>query len=233
MGQGELTTEWTAFTHAPILFISAVLALGVLIWRAVDWHYKGRHDTLKQQLEHKDGLIADYKEKLKGATPEEAKDRIDGLERRLAQLIKDTAPWKLTNEQEAAIMNAAREMSGYSLAILFAERDGEARQLAGRLAEIYQAAGWRVMVAPASSTGHRSKIGITVVVANEKTPTGVEQVVINGFRAAQLEFGIHQAIMGNLLDMDVQVVIDKRSDEDDRLPSPVSPLLQLGTRAMW
>ncbi|MGA8965652.1 MAG: hypothetical protein WB525_14270, partial [Pseudolabrys sp.] len=60
LGQVRLIAE------APLVFGAAVLFLGAIIWAVLRWRYSGI-------IEHRNPLIALYKARLNGATPEQAK----------------------------------------------------------------------------------------------------------------------------------------------------------------
>jgi hypothetical protein len=75
----RLAKEWPVISGAPISFAIAVVVLGMLIWLALRWQYGAR-------LSHRDDEIAAYRRKLDGASPDEAAQKIDALERRLDSL---------------------------------------------------------------------------------------------------------------------------------------------------
>src|SRR5882762_3105406 len=65
--------EFSVIRAAPVSFGLSVIAVGLLIFYLMTWGYGRENSYLRTQLD-------DYKEKLKGATPQEARDRIDQLE---------------------------------------------------------------------------------------------------------------------------------------------------------
>src|ERR1700722_9040325 len=75
----ELAKEWALILQAPWIAIGAALAVAGLVWRVVSWSYAGRLANAESELRLKNTQLDDYREKLKGATPEEAKARIEAL----------------------------------------------------------------------------------------------------------------------------------------------------------
>ena len=73
---------------APLVFGAAVLFLGAIIWAALRWRYSSL-------IEHRNHIIALYKARLNGATPDQAKAKIDSLEGQVVSLKNREWP-KLT-----------------------------------------------------------------------------------------------------------------------------------------
>ena len=46
----ELVREMNAISGAPVIFLAALIILGVAIWRFVNWHYDGERHGLKAQI---------------------------------------------------------------------------------------------------------------------------------------------------------------------------------------
>ena len=74
--------------QAPLVFGAAVLFLGAIIWAALRWRYSSI-------IEYRNRIIALYKARLNGATPDQAKAKIDSLEGQVASLKNREWP-KLT-----------------------------------------------------------------------------------------------------------------------------------------
>jgi len=66
--------EWQVIAKAPMSFMAAVLAAGAIVWVAMSWGYGREMSLLSQQ-------VADYKDKLSGSSPDQAKAKIDALEK--------------------------------------------------------------------------------------------------------------------------------------------------------
>lgn len=77
---GPWTTIWST---APVPFVMSVAAIGIIIFITMKWGYGRENSLLRQQ-------VADYKDKLSGATPAEAKAQFLALEARISELTADT-----------------------------------------------------------------------------------------------------------------------------------------------
>jgi hypothetical protein len=60
--------------QAPLAFAAGVLLLGAIIWSALRWRYA-------KMIDHRNGIIALYKARLNGASPDQAKARMDSRTR--------------------------------------------------------------------------------------------------------------------------------------------------------
>jgi hypothetical protein len=73
----DLTAGWPMIrANLPTFFVILVLMVGA-VWVAFSWAYGGVLASKNGQIELQDRQLADYRDKLKGATPEEAKAKID------------------------------------------------------------------------------------------------------------------------------------------------------------
>jgi hypothetical protein len=98
----QVLTAW----HAPIPFLAAVIAVGLLIWWFVQREFATRLSNAESHKTLLEGQIEDYKDKLSGATPQEAKERIAELERAVAAL--QPAQRALTEDQRKIIADNIR-----------------------------------------------------------------------------------------------------------------------------
>ena len=65
--------------QAPVAFAAGVVILGAIIWSMLRWRYA-------KMIEHRNGIIALYKARLNGASPDQAKARMDSLEGQVVSL---------------------------------------------------------------------------------------------------------------------------------------------------
>jgi hypothetical protein len=71
--------EVRLIAEAPLVFGAAVLFLGAIIGAALKWRYSGI-------IKYRNRIIALYKARLNGATPDRAKAKIDSLEGQVVSL---------------------------------------------------------------------------------------------------------------------------------------------------
>src|SRR5438105_854776 len=75
-----LLGEFRMIAEAPVSFAVVVLAAVLIAWWALDWRYSAVISNRDSQITLATAQRDDYRDKLKGATPEEAKAKIDALE---------------------------------------------------------------------------------------------------------------------------------------------------------
>ena len=95
----DLVAGWPIIrANLATFFVILVLITGVAWW-LMGLRYSDLLATKDGQIQLQDRQLADYREKLKGATPDQAKSRIDALEAQLSAAAK--APQGSTTDQFA------------------------------------------------------------------------------------------------------------------------------------
>lgn len=92
-------SELNVIRQAPVSFLLCLACIAGVIWRVVSWRYSVLIDSYEARIRLQADQITDYKIKLSGASPDEAKARLDGLEANVAKL----APRLLSGEQLAVL----------------------------------------------------------------------------------------------------------------------------------
>ena len=85
--------ESRAITGAPVTFGAAVLAMAALISCGVIWAFRQETISLRQQL-------AEYRQKLGGASPDQAKDALDVLTGEVTALQARLKPRRVSAPQQ-------------------------------------------------------------------------------------------------------------------------------------
>jgi hypothetical protein len=152
------TAGWPMIrANLPTFFVILVLIIGA-VWFVVNWSYSGVLTSKTGQLELQDRQLADYKQKLNGANPEQAKSRIDDLE---ARLIRITARrWDpLTDSQIAEVRVTLRKLpKPYALRIVYGGSD--CVDLAESLSRLFNGIGW--VVKPEAGAFYDAPDGIVI-----------------------------------------------------------------------
>jgi hypothetical protein len=69
----DLTSGWPMIrANLPTFFVILVLIIGA-VWWVLDWRYSGVLASKNGQIELQDRQLADYRQKLDGASPDQAK----------------------------------------------------------------------------------------------------------------------------------------------------------------
>lgn len=125
--------ELSVIRGAPVAFILSIVAAGILIYYLMTWGYGRENSYLRTQLD-------DYKEKLKGATPQEARDRIDALEAAAKATIGKR--WEpLSSSEIDSVADRLKSLSITNAQISYENDLGKA--LADSLAMAFKKAGWQ------------------------------------------------------------------------------------------
>src|SRR6187200_2528483 len=124
--------EIRLIAEAPLVFGAAVLFLGAIIWAALRWRYSGI-------MERRNNIIALYKARLNGATPDQAKAKMDSLEGQVVSL-KNRGWSKLT---PAAVTDFESMLASQgSHVVLVLPQDRDSIFLARDLVDAFKRAGW-------------------------------------------------------------------------------------------
>jgi hypothetical protein len=177
---------------APYPFILAVALVIGVIWVIVNYFYSNTLSSKNAQLELADRQIADYKQKLGGASPDEAKMRIDALEKRLAQM----EPRRLTKEQQTIMSSRLLPLPKASIRIVHDGACIDCNQYAADFNAAFSAAGWPVMAAMGLGIGPQSPKGVTLVVYDTGNPAA-ENALTKALEAAVVLFDVVRQIERN------------------------------------
>jgi hypothetical protein len=186
----DLVAGWPMIrSNFPTFFVILVLILGA-VWVAVNWSYSSILAGKNTQLETQDRQIADYKEKLGGATPDQAKAQIDALEARLTNV----EPRRLTQEQRISLATHLRPPWGTSYSIsISSEASGDSTQFAADFSFTFRTAGnWAIREASVMGLGNRPPHGIAVQFADLNQPPPEAVVLMNALRIVGIQFDIQQ-----------------------------------------
>jgi hypothetical protein len=124
--------EFSVIRSAPVSFGLSVIAVGLLIFYLMTWGYGRENSYLRTQLD-------DYKEKLKGATPQEARERIDALEAAAKETIgKKWAP--LTAAEMDQLSEQLKVTPKITVHVMYENQLG--KELAENLFACFKRAGW-------------------------------------------------------------------------------------------
>src|SRR6266404_3295137 len=77
------TGQWQIIMSAPYSFFGLEFICGIILtvvaWRIIDMLYGERFSIKDATIEHQGTLISDYREKLQGASPDEAASKMGAL----------------------------------------------------------------------------------------------------------------------------------------------------------
>lgn len=170
------------------LFVLILVLMVAAIWTIIGWSYSSVLSSKNAQMQLQDRQLADYKEKLQGATPDQAKARIDELEARLGRI----EPRRLTDAQRAALATNLRLPFGtsYSIAVE-SESSGDCPQFAADFSAAFTAArNWAIVEITVMGIGNRPPHGIAVQFADLNQPPPEAIIVMQALRSLNIQFDI-------------------------------------------
>jgi len=124
--------EVRVIAEAPLVFGAAVLFLGAIIWAALRWRYSS-------MIEHRNRIIALYKARLEGATPDQAKAKMDSLEGQVVSLKNREWP-KLTPAAVTDFESILASQGSHAVSVL--PQDKDSIFLARDLVDAFKRIGW-------------------------------------------------------------------------------------------
>ena len=127
-----ILSELHLIVEAPLVFGAAVLLLGAIIWAALRWRYS-------RGIERRNHIIALYKARLNGATPDQAKAKIDSLEGQVVSLKNREWP-KLTPAAVTDFESVLTSQGSHVVSILPTDRDSVF--FARDLVDAFKRIGW-------------------------------------------------------------------------------------------
>ena len=180
--------EFKVIAGAPASFVLAVLAVGALMWAGISWAKNAIIDQLNGQIQLQDRQLADYKEKLNGATPSEAKARIDSLESRLARL----EPRRLSIEQRNIIASYVTVPPGvnYMISTQLEMACGDCRKYLEDFQDILHNAHWNIVPISLSNATAASPKGIAILTPDTDHPLPEASALMTALTAAKIDFDL-------------------------------------------
>jgi len=120
----NLVDGWPMILAYPKTFLAILISISLVTWFSIRWFYSRVLESKNAQIELQDRQLSDYREKLKGATPEEVKAKIESLQERVHNTIvvdasghvpspssPDTRTPILKNISEIQLVPSGEEMS--------------------------------------------------------------------------------------------------------------------------
>jgi hypothetical protein len=153
----DLTAGWPMIrANLPTFFVILVLTAGV-IWAAFNWSYSAVLAGKNSQIELQDRQLADYKQKLDGATPDQAKAKIEALEHTIR--ITVGSKWTPLNKGEISILAAKLKNITKSRASIMYE-NALCKEMAQSIFDAFKEAGWNeATLGPGTGLGEGIVVG--------------------------------------------------------------------------
>jgi hypothetical protein len=180
-------SEFDVIKQAPIPFFLCLAVLAIIIWRAISWGYSSVIDSYEARNRLQADQIADYKNKLSGASPDEAKARLDALE----AIVSKISPRLLSDEQTTRLTKQLSSNPGRANIALSVSAPN-AKLLHASLAKSFKEAGYEINTwVDLQATITHSNISLRVPHIDQLTPR--QSFVLSELRGLGIEIVVeHQ-----------------------------------------
>jgi hypothetical protein len=180
-----MSGEWAVIAQAPVTFIAAIVVVGFIIWKVAQHQHAtelANHTSSVSLLEKQ---VADYKDKLSGASPDQAKARIEKLEAQVTALM----PRRLSSDQKNGIIPVLSPSPG-AVSVGYDIGWASGARFQRDIMDAFSSSGWQVGGAVQVGAPSSPK-GILLRVAKNGPAS---QAVIAAFNKLGLSFDVTHAI---------------------------------------
>jgi hypothetical protein len=186
----KLAEQFAVIRAAPYPFLLSVAIVIGAVWFMVNWAYGTILSSKNAQLELADRQLGDYRQKLSGASPDEAKSKIEALTTEINQLRAQLQARRLTPAQRDAIAQTSRLAPGqvFSIQIMRDMGASDGGAYANDFMAVFQAAGWKVSYG-SILFGTPAPTGLALLVKSSSL-SAAEKMVFDALRGAQIQFDV-------------------------------------------
>ncbi|HEX2215611.1 MAG TPA: hypothetical protein VHG27_02780 [Xanthobacteraceae bacterium] len=190
----KIREEARAVASAPILSAIALALSLAIIWGIVHWSYGAALENRDNHIAQLERRVSEYRDKLNGATPDEAKKRIEGLETEITTLRVRLQPRRLTPVQRQAIIDRSRLPSGATpnaLTVSHEEKCSDCAQFAADLIEALRTAeGFVLETGIVAGLSRRPRYGLAIRVPQPLRPPPEAVMLQQALRSAGVAFDV-------------------------------------------
>ena len=186
-------TQFAAVAHAPVPFLTAL----IVSWIAIGWlaraKFRTRIDNLQSLADLRGAQLQDYRDKLNGASADQAKARMEALEARLDDVLSQVAslaPRTLTDRQRRAALAVLDRFRGSRINLLCDAAAPDVKRLADALTATFHGAAWHVETGIVLDIANSPVSGVGLLVPDPARLTSPQQSIAEALRDAGLAFDV-------------------------------------------
>jgi hypothetical protein len=188
----RLRLEAKAVASAPTLLAAVIVVVTAVVWGALHWSYRAILSEKDAHIASLERRLADYRDNLSGAAPDEAKRRIETLEAEVEMLRLRLQPRRLTPIQRQAIVDRSRLPAGgqpREVTVLHEDNCSDCASFAADLEAALRTEGsWRVSTQVMTDPAERPRTGLGIRVHDPLRPPSEAVVLQQALRSAGLPF---------------------------------------------
>ena len=181
--------ELRVIVGAPVTFGVTALVMAVLIFLGVRWYHRAETDQLRRQL-------AEYRNKLGGASADQTKRALDALTNELTGLQAHLKPRRINAQQRQKIAGRLRPPARAQFVLTIVHEGGcwDCPQYAADFDEVFRdIPGWTVRNQVIMGLSRRPPHGLAVVVADPANPSPLEAALLQALQNAGLALDLQGA----------------------------------------
>ncbi len=190
----ETKKEIRTVAATPILFGVALVVIVALVWGFMHWSYRSVLSGKDAHIASLERRLADYRDALAGAPPDEARRRIEALQNEIKTLRIRLAPRRLDAGQRQSIADRSRRPAGVaprSVTVLVEDPCSDCSGFGTELAQALQANdNWVATTETVKSLAERPRLGIAVRVPDPTRPPQEAAVLQQSLRSAGIAFTV-------------------------------------------
>jgi hypothetical protein len=204
-GFDRLRQEARAIASAPILAATAVVVALLVIWAVLHWSYRAALNNKDSHIAFLERRVSDYRERLGGATPEEARKRIDALEAELKSLRIRLQPRRLTPSQRQSIVDRSRLPAGAKPQPVIVTHEATCSDCPAFAEDFVSAltegGNWEVTATVVQTPAERPRTGLSIRVAEPLRPPPEAVRLQSALRSAGLAFDVIAGAVGDSVEL--------------------------------
>lgn len=202
--------ERAVISGASWSFVTAIVVVAGALWIFMELIHSAEISGKDATIETQKAQIDSYKDKLSGATPDEAKAKIANLEARLAKM----EPRRLSSEQRNSILSSLTESGGVTAGSGILSHDmtrADCAQYAADFEEVLLKAHWQSMPSGVVGAAMASPKGIAILTPDPSNPLPEAKALAEALVAANIPFDMGKSVKGPPGLPAVEILITPRS----------------------
>jgi hypothetical protein len=188
---GRVRQEMGAIGSAPVAFTVIVLCAGVVMWGLIQWSYGALLSGKDKEIAFLERRLADWRDKMSGMNPDEAKQRLHDLETQAKTLQMRLQPRMLSEEMRQALVDRARLRPGvqFTLTVLREADCSDCERFSAQIvAALRKSSGWTINIGILPESVEKPRYGLAIRVADLLRPP-TEAVRLQGaLQSAHIAF---------------------------------------------
>lgn len=166
--------QWQTVLDAPVPNITAAVVIGLLIWAVHKWAYAQRLEKKDEAIALLDREVMDYRRKLDGASPDEAREQITRLQAEVNELRQAFLPRHLPVDQRKALTEQLLKfpVSGtFKMAVVHDAACADCNRFASEIRSALQAVtSWDVRSGMVIGVSRQPETGLAILVYGNEPP---------------------------------------------------------------